>query len=167
MERKIRKAFVYRKNIGIADNATTNVYRLLYAEGDGLPGLIVDFYNGVAVLQAHSIGMHVQRIEIAKALKEVMGDQLKAVYDKSSEALYRNKEGAGLEIPNSYILGEPQGIGEVIENGNRFYVDWENGQKQVFLWTNEITVRLWQSMQKTNQYVIHFVIQEDFQFTLH
>ncbi len=129
---KIRKAFVYRKNIGIADNATTNVYRLLYAEGDGLPGLIVDFYNGVAVLQAHSIGMHVQRIEIAKALKEVMGDQLKAVYDKSSEALYRNKEGAGLEIPNSYILGEPQGIGEVIENGNRFYVDWENGQKTGF-----------------------------------
>jgi 23S rRNA (cytosine1962-C5)-methyltransferase len=91
--------------------------------------LIIDYYNGVAVLQAHSIGFHVQRNEIAIALKEVLGDKLKAVYDKSNEALHRNE---GTTVPNSYILGDPQGEGEVIENGNRFYVDWETGQKTGF-----------------------------------
>ena len=126
---KIRKAYAYRKNIGIAENPNTNVFRLVYAEGDGMPGLIIDYYNGVAVLQAHSIGFHVQRDEIAVALKEVLGDKLKAVYDKSSEALYGNE---GTPVANSYILGESQGEGEVIENGNRFYVDWETGQKTGF-----------------------------------
>jgi 23S rRNA (cytosine1962-C5)-methyltransferase len=125
---KIQKAFDYRKNIGVAGNKDTNVFRLVYAEGDGMPGMIVDFYNGVAVLQAHSIGFHIQRQEIANALKEVMGDQLKAVYDKSSESLHRD----GQDYPNSYLLGSSVGDGEIIENGNKFYVDWETGQKTGF-----------------------------------
>jgi 23S rRNA (cytosine1962-C5)-methyltransferase len=126
---KIRNAYDYRKNIGIVDNADTNVYRLIYAEGDGLPGLIVDFYNGVAVLQAHSVGMHNQRMDIAAALKEVYGDKLKAVYDKSAEALHRN---IGSDMENGHILGEGPTTGEVLENGKRFLVDWEGGQKTGF-----------------------------------
>ncbi|CAN5896739.1 class I SAM-dependent rRNA methyltransferase [soil metagenome] len=125
---KIQKALDYRKNIGVAGNKDTNVFRLIYAEGDGMPGMIVDFYNGVAVLQAHSIGFHIQRQEIANALKEVMGDALKAVYDKSSESLHRD----GAEYPNSYLLGSSTGDGEIMENGNKFYVDWETGQKTGF-----------------------------------
>jgi 23S rRNA (cytosine1962-C5)-methyltransferase len=125
---KIQKAYDYRKNIGVARNKDTNVFRLVYAEGDGMPGMIIDYYNGVAVLQAHSIGFHIQRQEIANALKEVMGDKLKAVYDKSSEALHRD----GGDYPNSYLLGESAGDGEIIENGNKFYVDWETGQKTGF-----------------------------------
>ncbi len=127
-KQKIQKAYDYRKNIGLAGNNNTNCFRLIYAEGDGMPGLIVDFYNGVAVLQAHSIGFHIQRQEIANALKEVMGDKLKAVYDKSSESLHRD----GKDYPNSYLIGESTGDGEIIENGNKFYVDWEGGQKTGF-----------------------------------
>ncbi len=125
---KIQKALDYRKNIGVAGNKDTNVFRLIYAEGDGMPGMIIDYYNGVAVLQAHSIGFHIQRQEIANALKEVLGDQLKAVYDKSSESLHRDGE----EYPNSYLIGESTGDGEIIENGNKFFVDWETGQKTGF-----------------------------------
>lgn len=125
---KIQKAYDYRKNIGVAGNKDTNVFRLVYAEGDGMPGMIIDYYNGVAVLQAHSIGFHIQRQEIANALKEVMGNDLKAVYDKSSESLHRD----GADYPNSYLIGESTGDGEIIENGNKFFVDWETGQKTGF-----------------------------------
>jgi len=126
---KIRKAFDYRLSVGIANNPDTNVYRLIYAEGDGMPGLIIDYYNGVAVLQAHSVGMHQFREAIAQSLKEVLGDQLRAVYDKSNEALHRNEGG---ESTNGYILGSSEGAGEVLENGHKFLIDWEHGQKTGF-----------------------------------
>ncbi len=126
---KIRKAWEYRTNAGITTNPNTNVYRLIFAEGDGLPGLIVDFYNGVAVLQAHSVGMHRNRNEIAAALKEVMGDKLIAVYDKSKEALFRNEGG---DSTNGFILGNAGESGIVLENGHQFKVDWVNGQKTGF-----------------------------------
>ena len=71
----------------MVDNPDTNVYRLVHGEGDGMPGLIIDFYNGTAVMQAHSAGMYVIRETIAKALKEVMGDRLVAVYDKSEKTV--------------------------------------------------------------------------------
>lgn len=126
---KIRKAWEYRKATGITDDLNTNVYRLIYAEGDGLPGLIVDYYNGVAVLQAHSVGMHRNRMDIANALKEVMGDKLIAVYDKSKEALFRNEGG---ESQNAFILGSAGESGEVLEHGNRFLINWVHGQKTGF-----------------------------------
>ncbi|GAB4148301.1 MAG: class I SAM-dependent rRNA methyltransferase [Bacteroidia bacterium] len=126
---KIRRAVEYRKNTGIIGNPDTNVYRLIYAEGDGLPGLIIDYYNGVAVFQAHSVGMHKNRFEIAEALKEILGDDLKAVYDKSSESLHRND---GPEISNGYILGHHEGNMIVSENGCEFEIDWINGQKTGF-----------------------------------
>lgn len=128
-QEKIRKAYAYRRNTGLTENPDTNVYRLIYAEGDGLPGLIVDYYNGIAVLQAHSPGMHKERMHIAQALKDVMGEKLTAVYDKSAESLHRNSQ---TEASNGYILGTGNGSGEVIENGNRFHIDWETGQKTGF-----------------------------------
>lgn len=125
---KIQKAYNYRKNIGLIGNPDTNVYRLFYAEGDGLPGLIIDFYNGTAVLQTHSIGMHLIKDQITEALKEIYGDELKAVYDKSEETMPKQAEVKAL---NSYHFGELHS-NEVVENGHKFFVDWEAGQKTGF-----------------------------------
>ena len=85
--KKIEKAFAYRQFLNLANNSHTNVYRLIFGEGDGCPGLIMDFYNGHIVFQAHSIGMHKCRIDITEALKNVYGSNLKSVYDKSSDTL--------------------------------------------------------------------------------
>lgn len=126
---KIGRAFTLRQRLGLVDSERTNTYRLVYAEGDGLPGLIIDVYGGTAVLQAHSIGMWHARHDIAAALKEVMGNRLLAVYDKSAESLPQK---APVKVENGYILGEGPGKGEVLENGNRFSIDWAGGQKTGF-----------------------------------
>ena len=127
--KKIEKAYSLRSRLGLTDSKETNTYRLVYAEGDGLPGLIVDVYGDTAVLQAHSIGMWNARNEIAAALKEVMGNKLAAVYDKSAESLPPK---APVEVTNGYLLGDGPGRGEVLENGNRFAIDWAGGQKTGF-----------------------------------
>lgn len=127
--KRIQEAFVVRQRIGLIDNPATNVYRLVFAEGEGLPGLIVDVYGDTAVLQAHSIGMWQARHAIAQAIKEVLGDRIVAVYDKSAESLPPK---AGAEASNGYILGEGTGAGEVLENGQRFAIDWAGGQKTGF-----------------------------------
>jgi len=125
---KIQKAYDYRKTIGLIGNPDTNVYRLLFAEGDGLPGLIIDYYNGTAVLQTHSIGMHLVKDQIVKALQEIYGDELNAVYDKSEETMPKDSE---VKAPNGYLYGELH-TNEVMENGHKFLVDWEGGQKTGF-----------------------------------
>jgi 23S rRNA (cytosine1962-C5)-methyltransferase len=125
---KLDRALDVRKKLGLVDNDQTNVYRLVHGEGDGLPGLIVDFYNGTAVMQAHSAGMYVIRDTIAKALKEVMGDRLVAVYDKSEKTVPFK---AGLEAKDEYLLGKSE-VFEVQEYSNRFKVDWVEGQKTGF-----------------------------------
>ncbi len=125
---KIRDAYNYRAMLGITDNERTNVYRLVYGEGDGLPGLIIDYYNGSAVFQAHSIGMHREREAIAGALKEIYGDKLKSVYDKSHESIAERYAG---HISNGYIFGN-DAEKQVRENGNLFSIDWEEGQKTGF-----------------------------------
>ncbi|GAB3955334.1 class I SAM-dependent rRNA methyltransferase [Spirosoma harenae] len=107
----------------------TNCYRLVHGEGDGCTGLIIDMYNGVAVLQAHSIGMHRERELITEALKVVFGDELKAVYDKSSDTL-PNEYGA--TVINGYLFGRTPVPHAVQENGNTFLVDWITGQKTGF-----------------------------------
>ena len=118
---------------GLAGAETTNCYRLVHGEGDGLPGLIVDYYDGVCVMQAHSAGMFRARKTIAEALQAVYGDQLQAVYDKSEgTAPFK----AGLDLGDGYLYpaSAPQGLcpRTVLENGHRFLVDWENGQKTGF-----------------------------------
>ncbi len=125
---KIQQAYDYRKRLQLADNPNTNVYRLVYAEGDGLPGLIIDYYNGTAVLQAHTLGMHRLTDMLVIALRKVMGESLKAVYDKSSETLPKMDH---VQVKNAYLWGNAeQQI--VVENGHRFYIDWETGQKTGF-----------------------------------
>lgn len=127
-EAKIRAAIEVRKQIGLIGREDTNVYRLVHGEGDGLPGLIIDFYNGTAVFQAHSVGMWINRELIAEALKNVMGDELEAVYDKSTKALPFK---APIEPEDGYLIGSSK-TNEVMEYGNRFLVDWEKGQKTGF-----------------------------------
>jgi len=125
---KIEKAWNLRKSIGIAENSETNVFRLVHAEGDGMPGLIVDYYNGTAVIQMHTVGMYLVREILVKALREVLGERLKAVYDKSAKSLpYK----ADISSEDGYLFGEGTET-EVLENGLRFSVDWLEGQKTGF-----------------------------------
>lgn len=123
----IQKAYIMRKHIGLTDNAHTNVYRLVHGEGDLLPGLIIDYYNGTAVIQTHTIGMFKHIEEISIALRNVYGEVLKAVYDKSAETLSKNL----IQTENRLIYGEPQ-TNLVLENGSQYEIDWETGQKTGF-----------------------------------
>ena len=125
---KITKAYNYRHFVGIIDNPQTNVYRLFFGEADGLPGLVVDYYNGHVVIQCHTVGMHRNVEHIAKAIKEVYSVQLKTIYDKSKETLPKNY---AANITNCFMLGDA-GNTVVAENGFSFYVDWEKGQKTGF-----------------------------------
>nr|WP_321355822.1 class I SAM-dependent rRNA methyltransferase [uncultured Draconibacterium sp.] len=125
---KIESAWNLRKMTGFDNNIETNVFRLIHAEGDGMPGLIVDFYNGTAVMQMHSIGMYLIREELVKALQEVMGDKLKAIYNKSEKTLPFK---ADVKSEDGYLLGSESET-EVQEYGLRFKVDWEKGQKTGF-----------------------------------
>ena len=125
---KIESAWNLRKNLGFVDNQETNVFRLIHAEGDGMPGLIVDYYNGTAVMQMHSIGMHFIREELINALKEVLGEHLKAVYDKSAKTLPFK---ADIETEDGFLYEESSET-EVLEYGLKFKVDWETGQKTGF-----------------------------------
>jgi len=125
---KILAAFNLRQRIGLTSRKETNVFRLVHGEGDGLPGLIIDFYNGTAVLQAHTVGMWLVRDLLAEAMKIVLGDLLKAVYDKSAKTLPFK---ASIESVDGYLLGGLT-TREVMEDGNRFLVDWEEGQKTGF-----------------------------------
>lgn len=126
--KKLQQAMNYRIGLGLVQNKETSCYRLVHAEGDGLPGLIVDVYEKTAVIQCHSIGMHRQRTLIAEALMEIGGGNILAVYDKSKETLPSNYAAT---IENQYLYGDsmPQ---LVVENGYFFYVDWEGGQKTGF-----------------------------------
>lgn len=125
---RLRQAYELRLSLGLADSERTNAYRLVHGEGDGLPGLVIDVYNGTAVVQMHSVGMYCDRKLIETALLEVMGDRLKAIYNKSEGTLpYK----AGLNAENLYVYGRPESK-EALENGLRFYPDWEKGQKTGF-----------------------------------
>ena len=151
-ERMLLRAYQLREAYGLAQNERTNCYRLVHGEGDGLPGLIVDYYNGVCVLQAHSVGMFRAKNAICEALKTVYGERLKAVYDKSSgTAPFK----AGLDLVDGYLykapdFDEPSSHTDpsschterserisrdeliVLENGNKFLVNWQEGQKTGF-----------------------------------
>ena len=131
-EKMVRRAFQVRVACGLHGSETTNCYRLVHGEGDGLPGLIIDYYDGVCVLQAHSVGMFKAKGAICEALKAVYGDTLKAVYDKSSgTAPFK----AGLELIDGYLYQAPGFTADeqvVLENGNRFLVNWNEGQKTGF-----------------------------------
>jgi len=125
---RLYSALQVRIAIGLADNPQNNTYRLVHGEGDNLPGLVIDCYGQTAVMQAHSVGIHVCRNDIAEALVEVMGERIKHVYYKSETTLPFKAE---LGQENGFIYG---GSAEniAIENGLKFRVDWLRGQKTGF-----------------------------------
>jgi 23S rRNA (cytosine1962-C5)-methyltransferase len=125
---RIRSAVEYRRKLGLIDNSNINVYRLVHAEGDNLPGLIIDFYNGVAVMQMHSVGMYRMRKEIASMLAEVMGKSLHAIYDKSESTIPFM---SGIKGVNEFIIGNSEPV-TVTEYGYKFIIDWATGQKTGF-----------------------------------
>ncbi|MBK7309581.1 MAG: class I SAM-dependent rRNA methyltransferase [Sphingobacteriaceae bacterium] len=125
---KISKAYEYRKQIGIV-NENTNVYRLFFGEGDGVPALIIDNYNGHVVIQSHNIGVHLQRENIVAAIKKVLGSDLKTIYDKSSETISGKNNHS--DVKNEFLFGDSENT-IVKENGVQFLVDWTKGQKTGF-----------------------------------
>ena len=127
---RIRSACEVRRTLGLIGNAATTCYRLVHGEGDSLPGLVIDIYGTTAVVQCHSVGMYRSRMQIAEALREVYGERLAAVYDKSSQTVpYK----AGLNAVDGYLVGKvATPTQEVSENGHRFLVNWEEGQKTGF-----------------------------------
>ena len=137
-QKRLSAALDVRKTIGVADQESScgkapgdkcnDIYRLVHGEGDNLPGLVIDIYGPTAVMQAHSVGMHVCREEIAAALREVMGDRLRAIYYKSETTLPFK---AQLGQENAFLWGET--ANDIArENGLAFHIDWLKGQKTGF-----------------------------------
>ncbi|NCE73336.1 class I SAM-dependent rRNA methyltransferase [Odoribacter sp. Z80] len=127
-KKRIEKAYQKREAIGLTPTPDNNVFRLVHGEGDNLPGLVIDYYAGVAVIQFHSVGMFLEKNNIVKALSEVLGSQLTAIYDKSEGTLpYK----AAIEPKNGYLYGKAENF-IALENGLKFNVDWLEGQKTGF-----------------------------------
>ncbi len=125
---RLTAALTMRQRIGIADNPQNNTYRLVHGEGDWLPGLVIDCYGPTAVMQAHSVGMHLHRMEICQALSDVMGDRIRQIYYKSETTLpYK----AHLDEQDGFLAGHTDDD-VAVENGLKFHVDWLRGQKTGF-----------------------------------
>lgn len=126
---KLENAYNLRVTLGLANNPQTNAYRLVHGEGDNMPGLIIDYYAGHIVIQVHSTGLYSYLEPITLALKDIYGDKLQNIYDKSRDTLpskyfdNTNPEGVISQNPSPIL---------VKENGNKFYVDIEKGQKTGF-----------------------------------
>lgn len=127
---RITRAYAVRQALGLIYDKDTNCYRLVHGEGDNLPGLIIDIYGTTAVIQSHSVGMYLSRMEIAEALRSVLGAGLTAIYDKSAQTLpFKADTGA----QDGYLWGGGEETeSAVTEHGNKFYVDWGAGQKTGF-----------------------------------
>lgn len=127
-KRRLSEAYRLRERIGIAHYPGNNTYRLVHGEGDSLPGLIIDVYGKTAVMQAHSAGMHVDRMTICDALTEVMAHEIEHVYYKSESTLPFK---ADLFPENGFLKGgNADNIAQ--EYGLKFHVDWLKGQKTGF-----------------------------------
>ena len=129
-EERIAHAKALRESLGMVNNADTTCYRLVHGEGDLLPGLVVDIYGRTAVVQCHSVGMYHSRLHIAEAIRKAYGEQIEAIYDKSSQTLPFK---ADLGAIDGYLWGRsanPDAV--VLENGLKFKVNWEEGQKTGF-----------------------------------
>lgn len=128
-EERLQEAYQMRERIGLV-SIDNNTYRLVHGEGDMLAGLIVDIYASLAVVQAHSVGMHMSRKMIGNALKTVLGNQIEHVYYKSESTLpYK----APINPEDSFLLGGEANFAKVaLENNLKFQIDWEKGQKTGF-----------------------------------
>lgn len=127
-KRKLQIAYEMRQGIGLCQRLDHTTYRLVHGEGDNLPGLVIDIYGQTAVMQAHSVGMHCCRKQIADALLEVMKGSIKHIYYKSETTLpYK----ADLGAENGFLIGGSQG-NVALEYGLKFHIDWAKGQKTGF-----------------------------------
>lgn len=127
--RRLQVAKDLRCALGVLGNPQNNTYRLVHGEGDNLPGLIIDVYDHTAVMQAHSAGMHLDRMAVAEALEEVMGDVIQHIYYKSETTLPFKADLLATE--NGFLKGgSPENV--AMENGLKFHVDWLKGQKTGF-----------------------------------
>ena len=127
-ERRIATAYDLRERTGISSREDNTTYRLVHGEGDNLPGLIIDIYGDTAVMQAHSVGMHVNRMDIAEAVKKCLGDKIKNIYYKSDTTLPYKAE---INKDNGYIMGG-NASNISTEYGLKFHIDWLRGQKTGF-----------------------------------
>ena len=142
---KLKKAFELRKSLGLTTGALSNAYRLVFSEGDGLPGLIIDYYNGVAVIQTHTRAMNQLVPVLTEALKKLYGKALVAVYNKSEETMgranftgkYHGSPGKENPAENKELISDQFMLGscgpvEILETGHKFMVDFVHGQKTGF-----------------------------------
>lgn len=127
--RRLQVAKDLRCALGVLGNPQNNTYRLVHGEGDNLPGLIIDVYDHTAVMQAHSAGMHLDRMAVAEALEEVMGDVIQHIYYKSETTLPFKADLLATE--NGFLKGGSP-VNVAMENGLKFHVDWLKGQKTGF-----------------------------------
>ena len=126
---RIASAYDVRRTLALTESEHTTCYRLVHGEGDNLPGLVVDIYGSVAVVQCHSVGMYRSRQQIADAIVAVFGSKITAIYDKSAQTVpYK----ANLNPVDGYLYGSAEKDNVVLENGNKFLVNWEEGQKTGF-----------------------------------
>ena len=129
-EERIAHAKALRESLGMVNNTDTTCYRLVHGEGDLLPGLVVDVYGRTAVVQCHSVGMYHSRLLIAEAIRKAYGEEIEAIYDKSSQTLPFK---ADLGAIDGYLWGRSENPDAVVlENGLKFKVNWEEGQKTGF-----------------------------------
>jgi 23S rRNA (cytosine1962-C5)-methyltransferase len=126
---QLENAYKLRHAMGLTDNPETNVYRLVHGEGDHLPGLIIDHYNGNLVIQAHSVGIHQSRNLIAAALEKIYGNRLKSIFYKSKDTL--PSAFADKEESLGFLFGNSTSD-IVLEYGNKFQIDFVKGQKTGF-----------------------------------
>ena len=126
--KKISDAWEYRKSLSVL-SGSTNCCRIFFGEGDGVPGLVLDYFDGHVVMQAHTYGVFLQREPIAAAIGRTLGDSLRSIYDKSAETLGKP---FGAEAVNGALFGEPPTEVVVKENGHQFAVDMAGGQKTGF-----------------------------------
>lgn len=125
---KLERAIRLRRQVGLWDNARTNMFRLIHGEGDGMPGLIIDWYHGVAVMQCHSIGFYHLRHTLVQLLRDLLGDELQAVYNKSQHTLPFK---ADVQPEDGYLYGDSQPWSGM-EHGLQYQIDIETGQKTGF-----------------------------------
>ena len=126
--RKVKNAHAFRQDIGFPSD-DTNCFRLIHGEGDGLPGLVLDYYKGVVVMLCYSMGMYRSRKEIAQGIQEALKDDLKCIYYKPVDLPPND---AGDPSKEEYLFGSQVSQTEVLENGNKFIINCEEGQKSGF-----------------------------------
>ncbi len=125
---RLSEALRLRNALQLTGRADNNIYRLVHGEGDRLPGLVIDVYGKTAVMQAHSVGMHMSREQIADALIEASEGLIENVYYKSETTLPFK---ADLHQENGFLRGHDEG-NVAVENGLKFHIDWLRGQKTGF-----------------------------------